>query len=43
MKDKRKLLLDMITAIETISSFGLKSLEEFETDGKTQDARCKMQ
>jgi len=38
MKDKRKLLLDMVTSIETISSFGIKSLEEFETDGRTQDA-----
>jgi uncharacterized protein with HEPN domain len=38
MKDTRKLLQDMIVAVDSIISYEISSFEEFEHDGKTQDA-----
>ncbi len=38
MKDTKKLLGDMLKAIKSIKSYQLKSMEEFESDLKTQDA-----
>lgn len=38
MKDTKKLLGDMLKAIISIKSYQLKSMEEFESDLKTQDA-----
>lgn len=38
MRDSKKLLLDILQAIETIESYAISDYETFLEDGKTQDA-----